>query len=327
MIRLDRRSFVQLLGPAAASLLVRSGPDKILYNANIITVEDAQPKAQALAIFGDRILAVGSDEEILRLATSLTRKIDMQGFTITPGFIDAHSHPGPSGRRHLIDIDCSLDSIEKIKAEVRKKAASLGKGKWIFGFKYDDTKTMEGRYLTRQDLDDASPDHPVMITHRGGHTAFVNSLALQITGVNDSTPDPNGGHFDKDPKTGKLTGRILENATNIFEPHRPEVTDAMWVEGVTLISDMLAKSGITSVTDAGGSPKDLDAYQAAYKQGSLKTRIYCHIRGFGVYKMIEAGVRTGLGDKWVRVGAMKTAIDGSISERTARLSQPFIGSD
>ncbi len=326
MIQLDRRSFVSLLGPLAASLLFKSGPDKILYNANIITVDDSLPRAQAVAIFGDHILAVGSNEEMERLATSLTQRIDMQGLTITPGFIDAHSHPGPSGRRHLIDIDCSLDSIEKIKAEVRKRASTLDRDQWVFGFKYDDTKTSEGRYLTRKDLDDAAPDHPVMITHRGGHTAFVNSLALKMAGVDENTPDPNGGHFERDPATEELNGRILENATYVFDAFRPEVTDQMWVDGVTLISEMLAKAGITSVTDAGGSPKDLDAYQAAHKQGTLKTRVYCHIRGFGLYKMIEAGVRTGLGDKWVKVGAMKTAIDGSISERTARLSQPFIGS-
>ena len=326
-MRLNRRSFLHLLGPAAGSVLFRSGPDQIIYNANLITVDDARPRAQALAIFGDRILAVGSNEEILRLGSTLTRRVDLQGLTVTPGFIDAHSHPGPSGRRHLTDIDCSLDSIAKIKDAVYKKASALKAGEWVLGFKYDDTKTQEGRYLSRQDLDEASPNHPVFITHRGGHTAFVNTLALTKTKVDENTPNPNGGEYEKDPVSGKLTGRILENAMYVFEQFRPEVTDEMWVDGVNLISDMLARAGITSVTDAGGSPQDLDAYQAAYKQGSLKTRIYCHIRGLGIYKMMTAGIRTGLGDKWVRVGAMKTAIDGSISERTARLSQPFIGSD
>ena len=326
MLSLKRRSFIGLLGSAAASSLMRKGPDTIIYNARIITVDPKLPHAQAIAIFGDRILAIGTNEEINRLATSFTSKIDLQGKTVTPGFIDAHSHFGSSGRRHLIDIDCSLDSIEKIKAAVSKKASSVPYGNWIFGFKYDDTKTSEGRYLNRADLDEAAPNHPVMITHRGGHTSFVNSLAYQVAGITKNTPDPNGGHLEHD-EHGELNGRILETASDLFGNIRPQVTDQMYVDGVALMSNKLAEAGITSVTDAGGSPKDLAAYQAAQKEGFLKTRVYCHIRGFALYKMIEAGIKTGLGDKWVKVGAMKTAIDGSISERTARLSEPYIDSD
>jgi predicted amidohydrolase YtcJ len=327
MYSFNRRKFIGLIGPAAVSLMARTGPDKIIYNAKIFTVNPRQPRAQALAIFGDRILATGPNAEILDLAGLLTQKIDMQGHTIVPGFIDAHSHPGSSGRRHLIDIDCSLSSIEKIKSAIEKKAASTPSGDWIFGFKYDDTKTSEGRYLSRQDLDQAAPNHPVIINHRGGHTSFVNSLALKIAGIDKNTPDPNGGHFEKDPNTGELNGRILETANDYFDKNRPEETESMFVDGVTLISEMLAKAGITSVHDAGGSPEDLQAYHSAYQNGTLKTRVYCHIRGFGIYKLMEAGVRTGFGDQWVKVGPLKTAIDGSISERTARLSTPYIGSD
>ena len=327
MFRLNRRKFVGLLGPLAVSTLIKAGPDTILHNANIITVDPLQPRAQAIAIFGDRILSIGSNEDVLQLATSLTKTLNMGGKTITPGFIDAHSHPASSGRRHLIDIDCSLDSIAKIKAEVSKKASTLKKGEWVFGFKYDDTKTSEGRYINRQDLDEAAPHHPVIINHRGGHTAFVNSLALKMSGIDKDTSDPNGGHIDKDKNTGEITGRFLETATDLIKADRPTITDRMYVDGVALISRMLAKSGITSIHDASGGIKDLEAYQMAYKEGKLKTRIYNHIRGFQIYKMIEAGVKTGLGDKWVKVGPLKSIIDGSISERTARLSEPYIGSD
>lgn len=325
MFTLNRRKFVQLLGPLATATLIKSGPDLILHNANIITVDPNQPRAQAVAIFGDRILHVGRNKEVLNLATSFTRIIDMGGQTITPGFIDAHSHPASSGRRHLIDIDCSLDSIAKIKDEVAKKAKTLGKGEWIFGFKYDDTKTQEGRYISRQDLDEASPNHPVIINHRGGHTAFVNSRALELSGISEATQDPNGGHIDRD-NDGRISGRLLETATDLIKADRPKLTDQMYVDGVELISNMLAKSGITSIHDASGSIQDLESYQMAYKKGVLKTRIYNTIRGFAIYKMIEAGVKTGLGDKWVKVGPLKSIIDGSISERTARLSEPYIGS-
>lgn len=327
MFQLNRRKFIGLLGPLAMTRLIRTGPDLILYNAHIITIDAALPRAQAIAIFGDRILSVGTDEEVRKLATSFTQEVDMGGRTITPGFIDAHSHPAGSGRRHLTDLDCSLDSIAEIQGLVAAKAANTPAGEWIFGFKYDDTKTSEGRYINREDLDEAAPHHPVIINHRGGHTAFVNSMALYVSGVNKNTPDPNGGHLDRHPETGKLTGRILETATDLIKAERPEITEKMYVDGVALISDMMSKAGITSVHDASGSIKDLESYQTAYKLGALKTRVYNHIRGFQIYKMIEAGVKTGLGDKWVKVGPLKTAIDGSISERTARLSQPYIGSD
>ncbi|MBX2877463.1 MAG: amidohydrolase [Saprospiraceae bacterium] len=326
-MRFNRRQFLQLMGPAAAGLLVKTGPNTIIHNATIHTVDPTQPKAQAIALFGDRILATGSNEEVLKLATSFTQKIDLQGLTVLPGFIDAHSHPGYSGRMHLIDVDCSLDSIAKIKAAIGQRAKETGAGEWVFGFKYDDTKTAESRYINRQDLDDIAPNHPVIITHRGGHTAFVNSMAYQVAGVDENTPDPNGGHFDRDKVTGKLTGRILETATDYFDKHRPKITDEMNVDAVELISEMLAKQGITSVHDAGGSPWDLEAYHAAHEQGRLKTRVYCHIRGLGIYKLMEAGIKTGFGNDWVKVGPLKTAIDGSISERTARLSKPYIGSD
>jgi len=326
MLQLNRRKFVSLLGPLAASTLFKTGPNLILHNANIITVDPNQPKAQAIAIFGDRILHVGTNEEVLKLATTFTQLVDMGERTITPGFIDAHSHPASSGRRHLIDIDCSLDSIAEIKKLVREKAMTLEKDEWVFGFKYDDTKTSEGRYINIIDLDEAAPDHPVIINHRGGHTAFVNSKALKMSGINASTKDPNGGHIDRDPNTGDLTGRFLETATDLIKADRPRLTDQMYIDGVELISNMLAKSGITSIHDASGGIKDLDAYQQANKNGVLKTRIYNHIRGFQIYKMIAAGVSTGLGDKWVKVGPLKSVIDGSISERTARLSEPYIGS-
>ena len=256
MFQLNRRKFVGLLGPIAASRLFKSGPDLILHNAHIITVNPLQPRAQAIAIFGDRILHIGSNEEVLSLKTSFTKAMNMEGQTITPGFIDAHSHPASSGRRHLTDIDCSLDSIAKIKDAVSKKAATIEKGSWVFGFKYDDTKTKEGRYISRHDLDEASPHHPVIITHRGGHTAFVNSKALELSGITDSTPDPHGGHIDHDAK-GRITGRLLETATDLIKEDRPIITDEMYVDGVELISNMLAKSGITSIHDASGSIKDL----------------------------------------------------------------------
>ena len=298
-------------------------PDLILHNGNFITVDPNQPRAEAVAIIRDRLFAVGSNRDVLALANGNTKKIDLEGSTVLPGFIDAHSHPASSGRYHLFSLDCDLRSIEEIKALVSEKAKTTPKGRWIYGFKYDDTKTKEGRFINVKDLDEAAPDHPVAIRHRGGHTAYVNSMAFLRTSINTETPNPPGGKFVQ--KDGKLTGRILENAMYPFYKDFPKFSDEDYVKGVDLISRMLTETGITSVQDAGSSPEDLNAFQIAYQRGLLKTRVYNSIRHWNLDRMIEAGIRTGLGDEWVRVGYMKTAIDGSISERTARLSQPYVG--
>jgi len=176
------------------------------------------------------------------------------------------------------------------------------------------------------DLDAAVPDHPVQIEHRGGHTVYCNSLAFQKAGITDKTPDPAGGRIDHDQATGKLSGRAAESARALFDKVIPNnVTRGDHREGVKLISKMLAKTGITSAHEAQGTPSDLLAYQDAREAGELLYRAYCFINYRYIDSMIAAGLRTGLGDEWVRVGAMKLVCDGSISERTARLSQPYEG--
>lgn len=298
-------------------------PHTILYNGNFITVDANQPAAQAVALVADRFYAVGSNDQIRALGTGATKMIDLGGKTVTPGFNDAHSHPASSGRAHLFNLDCDLRSIGAIQAAVKEKSKTIPKGEFIWGFKYDDTKTKEGRFLTVDDLDEAAPDHPVVVTHRGGHTKYVNSLAYKKAGVDDNTPDPPGGRFVK--SDGKLTGQILEKASAPFQKYFPKYSNEDSVKGVELISRMLAETGITSVQDAGSTPEDLTAFQIARDRGLLKTRIYNSIRHGNIDRMINAGIRTGLGDKWVKVGYMKTANDGSISERTARLSESYIG--
>jgi predicted amidohydrolase YtcJ len=243
---------------------------------------------------------------------------------VVPGFIDAHLHTASSGLLHLKQVNCDLRSIAAIQAAIRERAAKTPPGEWVQGFMYDDTKTAEGRPLTQADLDAAAPGHPVMITHRGGHTSYVNSRAYAIADVNDATPDPEGGKFER--AGGKLTGRIEENARAPFSRKIPNTaTAAERREGVKLITKLIAKSGITSVNDPGGSPEDLAAYQDARAAGELSVRVYCFIRQPGVARMLSAGVHTGLGDDWVRVGAVKMVVDGSISERTAWMSQPYVG--
>src|SRR5919202_399040 len=208
----SRRSFVLSLGAFALLPLSRTPPDTVLYNGNFYTVNDRSPRAQAAAIADGRFLAVGTNAEIRALADARTKRVDLGGKTVLPGFIDAHSHPAVAGRLHLREVDCDLRSIRAIQDALRQRAAQTPPGKWVLGFKYDDTKTSEGRPLTRDDLDEAVPDNPVRVSHRGGHTAYDNSLAFRAAGVDEATPDPPGGSFERDPATRRLSGLGKENA-------------------------------------------------------------------------------------------------------------------
>ena len=326
MIRSTRREFLHGLGAFALLPSRQVEPELVLFNAHVITVDDHQPGAQAMAIARERFVAVGTNDEVLNLAAGRTRRIDLEGKTVVPGFIDAHSHPAGAGLAHLHNVDCDLRSIPKIQGAIRERAGKTPAGEWVLGFKYDDTKTAEKRPLTRDDLDAAAPDHPVFISHRGGHTAYVNSLAMQKVGVDSTTPDPAGGRLVRDPETGRLTGKLEETATYPFDEAIPlSATRDDRRKGVKFISDAMTRSGVTSVHDAYGTPDDLRAYQDARDTGDLGLRIYCLIGYTHLAQMLKAGVRTGLGDEWVKVGPMKATCDGSISERTARLSEPFIG--
>jgi predicted amidohydrolase YtcJ len=327
----SRRDFVFGLGALGAFSTLswsmdRTEPELILHNGNFWTVDPRQPRAQAVAISGGRFFAIGSNDEVLALATGNAKKIDLGGKTVLPGFIDAHSHPAEAGLSHLRMVDSDLRSIADILKALRERAAKTPAGEWVLGFKYDDTKTSEGRPLTREELDAAVPDHPAYVQHRGGHTAWVNSKAIKLAKIDDHTPDPPGGMYDHDPATGRLTGHMRETGRETFDKIIPSnFTRDDHREGVRLISQMMTRTGITSVTDAMGSPDDLRGYQDARESGQLNMRVYCHIYQAFMDQMLAAGVKTGLGDEWVKIGAQKMICDGSISERTARLSQPYIG--
>src|ERR1700758_2531734 len=210
----SRRGFLGTLAAFSLFPLEQEKPDLVLYNGNILTVNEREPRAQAVAIAHDRFLAVGSDADVLNLAAAGSKKVDLGGKTVTPGFIDAHTHPAEAGLMHLRMVDCDLRSISAIQAALRERAAKTPAGEWVLGFKYDDTKTEDGRPLSISDLDAAVPLHPVHIEHRGGHTAYANSLAFRKAGIDEKTPDPPGGKIDRDPATGKLAGRVAESAND-----------------------------------------------------------------------------------------------------------------
>jgi predicted amidohydrolase YtcJ len=299
--------------------------DILITGARVYTMDDAQPEAEAVALAGDRILAVGSNDDVGALAGPGTQLIDGRGTTVLPGFIDAHSHP--DGASEVTGADVNLRSIAAIQDAMRKQAGSTPPGHWVIGYKYDDTKLSEGRPVNRHDLDEAVPGQPAIIRHRGGHTAVVNTPGLELAGITADTPDPDGGRFGRD--NGELTGFIAEEALGVIEAagEWPEITRDVRQQGVAYLSRAMAASGLTSTTDAWGQVESLIAYQDARAAGELLTRLSFMPYGpsplFGQLK--AAGIRSGFGDEWIRFGAVKYWADGSASERTMRMSTPFEG--
>jgi hypothetical protein len=304
-------------------LLRSEEPEIVLYNGNIWTVDELQQRAHAVAISGGRFVAVGSNEDVLRLASARTRKIDLGFKSVLPGFNDAHAHPVESGVEHLRKVACDNDSIDKIQAALHERATQTPPGQWVLGFLYDDGKTP--RPLNRHDLDAAAPDHPVLVQHRGGHTAFVNSVALRLAHVDDQTPDPPGGRFERDGE-GHLTGFVGDAAAHVFFRLIPQNnTREDYRRGAAFISKLFTSKGVTSACDADASPEGVQGYQDARDAGELAMRMYCHVSARSLDRFMDAGMHTGFGDEWVRIGGVKQYADGSISERTAWLSQPYIG--
>ena len=300
-------------------------PDLVLINGRVHTMDDTQPTAEAFAVKYGRFVAVGTTSDVNNLVARNTQVIDAGGMTVTPGFIDAHSHPAYGGIFELTDVNLDLRSITAIQTALRERASNTPPGEWVVGFKYDDTKVREGRRLTRRDLDEAVPDHPVQVTHRGGHTSWYNSIAFELAGVTAETPDPPGGHIYKDGN--ELNGLVAELARDQIQRLIPSgTTRSERQAGVELITKLMSAAGITSVTDAGTNSGYATAYQDAYAAGELRCRIYMMMSAGRSYEgMKAAGFYTGMGDEWLRIGGAKFLADGSASERTMRMSTPYVG--
>lgn len=299
------------------------GPELIVVNAVVYTVDDRKPQAEAFAIRHGRFCAVGASAEIRKLASRHTRVIDAEGMTVVPGFIDAHTHPAASGADHLINVDCDGRSIAAIKDVIRARAAKTREGDWVFGFKYDDTKLSDGRPLRIGDLDEAAPKNPVRVTHRGGHTAVYNSAAFRLAEITRDTPDPKGGTFGRDDK-GELTGFVAELAVDMVK-RLPVPTRPQGQAGVKIIAELMTAAGLTSVHDADADKANFLAYQDARAAGDLPLRVYVMANPQLYETWKTAGLRTGFGDEFLRIGGLKLYVDGSASERTMRMSQPYVG--
>jgi predicted amidohydrolase YtcJ len=334
MSEFNRRDFLGLSAAAAAAGLTTgcapglagreaNAADLIVVNGRVLTQDDAGPVAEAFAVRGGRFTAVGSSADIRNLAAAgRTEVIDVEGATVLPGFIDAHSHPSGAGLNALKNVNTNLGSIARIQSALRQRAGQTPPGDWIIGYMYDDTKQEEGRPLNKWDLDEVSMEHPIVVGHRGGHTGVYNSRAFEVAGVTASTPDPFGGHFFRE--NGELTGKVAERARGAFDVPW-NVTPEDRARGVAVICREMNAAGLTSVHQTGTSSEDYRAYQDAYAAGDLSFRMYAMARGGSYPALNEAGIRTGFGDAMLKVGSVKFAADGSASERTMAMSTPYAG--
>lgn len=301
--------------------------DLVVINANILTVDEAIPTAEAMAVRDERIVAVGTAAELRRWVGDETQVLDVGGRTIVPGFHDAHMHPSPKydPLSPLGKIDCSpaaTPTMEALLAALATKAAVTPPGQWVRGGSYQDTKL--GRHPTRHDLDLVSTEHPVYISHSSAHVAAVNSLALKLARVTADTQDPPGGSFDRDAD-GVPNGVLRESAKSVVTragPDNPLATTEQWVQGIQARFDDYLSKGITSVQHAGTSTSTVEKYLLAQAQ-QKKLRIY--IMHKSVTDLTELTERVNADDSWLRVGAIKLFHGNSLSGQTCWLSEPYVG--
>jgi predicted amidohydrolase YtcJ len=346
--RHTRREFMGLTAIGAAGLLVPTArgdargllaallrgtdPDLVVLNAKVYTMDTAMPRAEAFAVSAGRLVAVGSTSEIRSLAGKKTRIIDAKKMTVIPGFIDCHNHAGGITLLYQVLVgnpfEVEFVSIASIVEKLRAKAQKLPAGTWVEGYFHDDTKVSDKRPLNRRDLDLVSTQHPVAVQHRGGHTTFYNTKALEMAGITKDTPNPPGGTFDRDGD-GDLTGRVTDRAREMVSRvgQRPQFTAAEVAQrdrnGIAHISKQFARYGLTSVHHEGG---DLAAIQDVRSRGDLRHRVSYEASGRELDAMIASGIKSGFGDEWIKFGATSEhVVDGSFSERTMAMSTPYAG--
>lgn len=311
-----------------AGLVRASTPDLIVHDAVVVTVDPARPTATAFSVHRGRFVLVGSDAEVLKTRGPGTRVIDLHGQTVLPGFNDSHLHPRPEFPEDSIhgEVDLDPDRVpdrNRLVAVLRSKAAATPPGLWVRGFNYQDTR-LDG-HPTRELLDRVSTNHPILLRHSSGHVWAVNSVVLDAARITRSTPDPKGGAFGRN-REGEPDGVLREPpALRLVEAAGPKVPDPSWeqlVEGYERCFDRFLSEGITSVQDAAGTPKALRAYQELARRGR-GCRVGVLMQSAYLDIVEAAGMESGFGDEWVRLGGIKIVHGNSLSGRTCWVSEPY----
>lgn len=316
------------------------GADLILTGGNVLTCDAGFARAEAVALAGDRVLAVGTDDEIESAAASRCRRVDLGGRTVLPGLIDQHLHldvlAGTLSPR-LVDLSGPFDGMRDLARAVAEHAANRPEDRWVLGHNWREGAVEEladrTRRADRRRLDEAIPDRPVHLRHFSGHAALLNGAGLHAAGIDRSTPDPTGGEIVRDPTTGEPTGLLLESAAEMAARRLPVPSaDERAAEQRAAMAHLNAL-GVTSVTDPRVSPDGLRDYGALRRGAHQTVRVHCllHWGTSGTTSSSEAlldglracGLSTGVGDDWLRILGGKLFADGVPSQRTAWLGEPY----
>jgi hypothetical protein len=314
--------------------------DLVLRNGHVVTVDEKLPEAEAVAVRGDRIVAVGTDAQVARLVGPRTRVIDLRGRLAMPAFIEGHGHLLETGERHLIVDAMNVRNFDEIAARVRAAAAKAKPGQWILGRGWHQEKwdrapepNVEGVPL-HQALDVVAPNNPVMLTHASGHAALVNARALELAGITKATPNPPGGEIVRDPRTGEATGLLREAAQGLaqaaYDRARSKVTpaerEAETRRMIELAGAEALSLGITTFHDAGNPFEVIDVYRKMAAEGTLPIRIYAMVGGESLATMerkLPAYRTVGFGKGFLTVRAIKRYADGALGSHGAWMLEPY----
>ena len=287
-----------------------AGPvDLLLENANVMTLEPAQPRAEAVAVRGQTIVAVGNKADMAHLLGFSSRVIDCQGMTLLPGLVDAHCHLLATAAA-LQGLDCSpeaVPSIQQLQIRIRKQSDVTPRDRWVRGFGYDELSLREKRHPTRWDLDLASPHHPVRIDHRSGHATVLNSQGLRLARIHRDTPDQVDGVIERDQTTAEPTGLLLEMSGFLRDRLGRLYTDDEFQESISRLDRKLLSYGITSVQDA-GSHNDVDRWctiRSLQSSRRLTCRVNMMAGASSLNDFLAAGLSYGAGDQQLALGHAK----------------------
>jgi len=298
--------------------------DLVFLNGQVITIDDSTPRAEAVAVIRDRIALVGDNDAVRDTVGPHTKVIDLTGRVLLPGFNDAHCHIVLYGLSRLW-INCRAEVIENLDAllvKVKEASAQCKPGHWIRGRGYEDTRLPPNYALTRHDLDQVSPNHPVYLERVCGHVIVVNSRALVLAGITRETPDPPGGEIDRDAD-GKPTGVLRETARDLIRDILPIPTQKELEAAIFRGMQDYLTAGITSVQNAGTHASEFRAFQSLHRRNRLPVRAYLMIAPEVMEHLIEAGLRTGFGDDRLKIGPLKIFTDGGIGACTAAMREPY----
>ena len=299
--------------------------DVVFVNGNVYTVNEKQPRAEAIAVKGDRIVFVGSNANAKQFQGRGTRVIDLHGETVVPGMTDAHYHFIGVGQREMnLNLE-GITNLEDFLAKVKERVDRTKPEEWVTGRGWIETFWKPPVFPTRWDLDKISPNNPVFLTRADGHGAVANSAALKIGGVTKESKDPFGGQILRDKQTGEPVGMLLDNAQGFVSRHIPAPTQAEIQQAIILANKRSIELGLTQIQDPGGSYRDVDLYKKLYGEGKLKLRIYKAVYGPGpeAKRLLSEGpIIEAFGNRF-NLRTIKVVSDGALGSRGAALLAPY----